>query len=120
MDEQEKYLGYLFRAEYGIEKFIPMRKMHTNQFGNIKFLNNGKKPKKYITEKSEKGDIYLINPKIPETTRNKKRLAKRVVAVMRTTDRKAVLGAWSNQVKTIRENIDKRIAKRVEKPIKFV
>lgn len=117
MDKQDEYLKHYFDGAHGIEKFVPLSGDRTNQFGNIRFLANNGSNKRYIAKKTKYG-VLLIDPKVTEKTRGKKK-GKQVVAIMKKTDRKGILGSWDKNTDDIVGGINKRIKKRVNE-LKFI
>lgn len=108
MKHQAEYLKYYFEGG-DVKKFTPIDDSKTNQYGNIKQL----KAKKYKVAKTG-GKTILIDPKM----KGKKR-GKRLVAVMKETDRRAVLGSWEQNEKEVKKNIKRRMGKSLSS-IKFV
>ncbi|EFH1807395.1 hypothetical protein [Escherichia coli] len=120
MNNQEKYLKYYFEGGSNIEKFVPVTDDRTNQFGNIPQLKNGKKIGKYVTTKSKSGKILLLDPSVKAGMKNKKKLGKRLVAVLKTTDRSNIMGSWKENENEMKKNIQKRMKKHFIGKINFV
>ncbi len=120
MKNQEKYLKYYFEGGNNIEKFVPVTDDRTNQFGNIPQLRNGKKIGKYVTTKSKTGKILLLDPSVKADMKNKKKLGKRLVAVLKKTDRSNIMGSWKDNEKTMKKNIQKKMKKHFMGKINFV
>ncbi|EJI1073902.1 hypothetical protein NN618_000584 [Shigella sonnei] len=120
MSNQEKYLKYYFEGGSNIEKFVPVTDDRTNQFGNIPQLKNGKKIGKYVTTKSKSGKILLLDPSVKAGMKNKKKLGKRLVAVLKTTDRSNIMGSWKENENEMKKNIQKRMKKHFIGKINFV
>ncbi|WP_105492970.1 hypothetical protein [Escherichia coli] len=120
MDAQEKYLKHYFEGGRDIEKFVPVEDNRTNQFGNIPQLRNGKKTGKYITTKSKSGKILLLDPSVKAGMKNKKKLGKRLVAVLKKTDRSNIMGSWKDNENVMKKNIQKKMKKHFMGKINFV
>lgn len=109
MNAQAEYLKYYFEGG-DVEKFTPVDDTKKNKFGNIKQL----KAKKYTVGKAGNKTI-LVDPKMTG-----KKKGKRLVAVMKETDRSAILGSWEQNEKEVKKNIRRRMGRSMSASIKFV